>query len=60
MSTTIRLLTKFEEKRLEAVIENEARCHQNGVRFCEYDIEQEGRYILGLGQYRASYAAGTV
>lgn len=37
MSTTIRLLTKFEEKRLEAVIENEARCHQNGVRFCEYD-----------------------
>lgn len=60
MTDTIRPLTDFEAKRLESVIANEARCNQKGVHFCEYDIQQEGRYILGLGQYRASYAAGVV
>jgi len=60
MSNTSRPLTPFEAQRLECVIANEARCNQNGVHFCEYDLQQEGRYILGLGQYRAGYAAGEV
>jgi hypothetical protein len=55
-----RPLTEFEVKRLESVIENEARCNAKGVRFGEYDTEQEGRYILGLGQYRAGYEAGQI
>lgn len=60
MTNATRPLTQFEAQRLESVIANEARCNQNGVHFCDYDIQQEGRYILGLGQYRAGYAAGEV
>lgn len=60
MNGATRPLTQFEVQRLDSVIANEARCNQNGVRFCEYDIQQEGRYILGLGQYRTSYAAGEI
>lgn len=56
----VRPLTEFEVKRLESVIANEDRCRSNGHVFSEFDIEQEGRYILGVGQYRASYEAGIV
>lgn len=51
----IRPLNQTEVARLEAVIENEARCNASGTSFSDYDVEMEGRWIMGCGTYRASY-----
>jgi len=56
----LRPLTPFEIARLESVIANEAQCERGGRPFSDYDLEQEGRYILGVGHYHAGYDAGTV
>jgi hypothetical protein len=60
MTNHTRALTDFEIARLESVIANEARCNANGMYFCGYDIEQEGRFIMGAGQYWQNYASGNV
>lgn len=48
-------LNQTEIIRLEAVIENEAKCLASGTSFSEYDLEQEGRWIMGCGSFHAGY-----
>ncbi|WP_291458161.1 MULTISPECIES: hypothetical protein [Cupriavidus] len=51
----IRTLNEAEMTRLDAVIENEGRCLAAGTSFSGYELEQEGRWIMGCGSFHASY-----
>ncbi|AZG12211.1 hypothetical protein GA566_30160 [Cupriavidus sp. SW-Y-13] len=51
----MRPLNETEIVRLDAVIENEARCNASGTSFSDYDLELEGRWIMGCAPYHAGY-----
>ncbi|MCB4350112.1 hypothetical protein LA345_40680 (plasmid) [Burkholderia vietnamiensis] len=51
----IRPLNQTEITRLESAIANEAKCSAGSRTFSEYDLEQEGRWIMGCEGYRSSY-----
>ncbi|MDR5799057.1 hypothetical protein [Caballeronia sp. LZ001] len=51
----IRPLNQTEIIRLESAIANETKCSAGGRAFSEYDLEQEGRWVMGCGQYMPSY-----
>ncbi|WP_425953100.1 hypothetical protein [Ralstonia pseudosolanacearum] len=53
--TDLRRLNSTEITRLEEVISNEAKCAANGRTFSEWELEQEGRWIMGCSVFRQSY-----
>ncbi|WP_432263284.1 hypothetical protein [Cupriavidus sp. TMH.W2] len=55
LTSSIRRLNETEIIRLESAIKNEEKCLAAGRVFSEYEMEEEGRWVLGCGSFRASY-----